>query len=143
MSTKSTPVLKGRIRDSYLKLVRSFPLASIRSERQFRSAQDVIDKLLAKGRLNAGEVAYIDALSDLVATYEDEHYDLPAASDADMLRHLLEAKGVSQAELCRATGIAASVVSEVLSGKRPFSKDVVSKLSRYFNVDKSVLAANF
>jgi HTH-type transcriptional regulator/antitoxin HigA len=118
-------------------------LVSIRSERQFRSAQDVIDKVLAKGKLNAGEVAYIDALSDLVATYEDEHYDLQAASDAEMLRHLLEAKGVSQAELCRATGIAASVVSEVLSGKRPFSKDVASKLSRYFNVDKSVLAANF
>jgi HTH-type transcriptional regulator/antitoxin HigA len=143
MSTKTTQTLKGRVRDSYLELVRSFPLVSIRTESQLRAAQQVIDKLLAKGKPGSGEVAYLDALSDLVATYEDEHYELPPASDADMLRHLLEAKGVTQAELCRATGIAQSIISEVLSGKRAFSKDVVGKLSRYFNVDKSVLVANF
>ena len=37
------------------------------------------------------------------------------ASDADMLRHLLDAKGVSQAELHRETGISKSSISEVLS----------------------------
>ena len=39
---------------------------------------------------------YLDALSDLVAAYEDEHYPIEPASDADMLRHLMEAKGVTQ-----------------------------------------------
>ena len=41
-------------------------------------------------------------LSDLVASYEDEHHVIGPASDADMLRHLMEAKGVSQADLSRA-----------------------------------------
>ena len=143
MTTKAAPRITGKIRDKYLQLVREFPLTSIRSERQLKEAQRVMDGLLAQGKLSAGAAAYLDALSDLVAAYEDVHYPLPPASDADMLRHLLESKDITQTELCRATKLAPSVVSEVLAGKRNFSKDMVGKLARYFNVDKSVLVANF
>jgi HTH-type transcriptional regulator/antitoxin HigA len=133
---------RGRQRDSYLELVLAFPLASIKSERHFNEAQKVIDRLLAKGKLDEGEEMYLDALSDLVGTYEDEHYAIKSASDADMLRHLIEAKGVTQAELSRATGLPKSSVSEVLSGKKPFSRQMIRALARYFKVDVSMLAAN-
>ena len=85
---------------------------------------------------------YLDALSDLVAAYEDAHHAIEPASDADMLRHLLEAKGVTQAQLSNKTGLAKSSVSEVLAGKRPFSRQMIRTLSGYFKVDVSVLAAN-
>jgi len=143
MIRKATGQMTGKVRDAYLALVRAFPLTSIRSERQLKDAQRVMDRLLAQGKLGSGAAAYLDALSDLVAAYEDVHYPLQPASDADMLRHLLESKGVSQAELCRATNLAPSVVSEVLAGKRSFSKGMVGKMVGYFNVDKSVLTANF
>jgi antitoxin component HigA of HigAB toxin-antitoxin module len=52
-----------------------------------------------------GQALYQDALSDLTAAYEDEHYAIEPASDADMLRHLMSAKAVSQAEINQATGI--------------------------------------
>ena len=97
---------------------------------------------LAAGRLNAGEETYLDALSDLVAAYEDEHHAIEPASDADMLRHLMDAKGLSQIQLSRETGLPKSTVSEVLAGKRPFSRPMIRKLAAYFNVDVSVLAAN-
>ena len=71
-----------------------------------------------RGKLDDGEELYLDALSDLVAAYEDEHYPISAASDADMLRDLMEARGVSQAEVSRETGIAKSTISEVLAGKQ-------------------------
>ena len=98
--------------------------------------------LLAKGKLDDGEEMYLDALSDLVAAYEDEHYPIEPASDADMLRHLMEAKGVTQAELHRDTGLAKSTISEVLAGKKPFSRQMIRKLADYFKVDVSVLTAN-
>jgi HTH-type transcriptional regulator / antitoxin HigA len=85
---------------------------------------------------------YLDALSDLVATYEDVHHAIEPAADADMLRHLLEAKGVTQAQLGKETGLAKSSISEVLAGKKPFSRRMIRKLASYFNVDVSVLAAN-
>lgn len=59
-----------------------------------------------------------------------------------MLRHLMEAKGVTQIQLSRATGIAKSSVSEVLAGKKQFSRSMIRKLADYFQVDVSVLARN-
>ncbi len=142
MATRTTFRLKGKSRDAYLELVLDFPLASIKSERHLAEAQRVIDRILARGRLNAGEETYLDALSDLVAAYEDEHHAIEPASDADMLRHLMDAKGLSQIQLSRETGLPKSTVSEVLAGKRPFSRPMIRKLAAYFNVGVSVLAAN-
>jgi hypothetical protein len=98
MVIKTRSQLKGKVRDDYLGLVLKFPPASIKSEEQFQDAQAVIDDLLAKGKLGAGEKIYLDALSDLVAAYEDARYPIAPASDADMLGHLMEAKGLAVPE---------------------------------------------
>jgi len=82
-------------------------------------------------------------ISDLVAAYEDEHYAIEPASDADMLRHLMEAKRVTQAQLSRDTAIPKSTICEILAGKKPFSRQMIRKLADYFKVDASVLAGNF
>ena len=142
MAMKTKFRLKGKDRDSYLELVLASPLASIKSEEHLAEAQMVMDRLLAKGDLDDGEEMYLDALSDLVAAYEDTHHAIDSASDADMLRHLLEAKGITQAQLSKETGLAKSSVSEVLAGKKPFSRQMIRKLANYFNVDVSVLASN-
>jgi HTH-type transcriptional regulator / antitoxin HigA len=142
MATRVNYRLKRPEKDSYLNLVQAFPLASIRSESHLRAAQGVMDQLLAKDELDEGETLYLDALSDLTAAYEDEHHAIEPASDADMLRHLMEAKGVSQAEVHHATGIPKSTISEVLAGKKPFSRQLIRKLAAYFGVDVGVLAGN-
>lgn len=126
----------------YMTLVAKFPLASIRSERQLNAAQAVLDQLLANGKLDAGEEMYLDALSDLIAAYEDANYAIEPASDADMLQHLLDAKGITQAELHRRTGLPKSTISEVLAGKKPFSRTMIRTLAAFFEVDSSVLTAN-
>jgi HTH-type transcriptional regulator/antitoxin HigA len=142
MAAKTKFSLKGKQKDSYLELILAFPLASIRSDEHLDAAQQVMDRLLAKSKLDLGVMLYLDALSDLVAAYEDEHHAIAPASDADMLRHLLEAKGVNQADLHRASGISKSTISEVLAGKKPFSRQMIRKLAEYFKVDVAVLAAN-
>ena len=142
MATKTNFGLKGKSRDSYLELLLAFPLASIKSDEHLEEAQEVMDRLLPKGRLDHGEQMYLDAMSDLVATYEDEHHSIEPASDADMLRHLMEANGMTQVQLHRDTGIAKSTISEVLAGKKLFSRKMIRKLADYFKVDVSVLAGN-
>jgi len=142
MPTRARFGLKAKDRDSYLELVLAFPLASIKSEEHLEEAQKVMDRLLATSGHDDGEELYLDALSDLVAAYEDEHHAIAPASDADMLRHLLDAKGVTQAQLSRETAIPKSTISEVLAGKKRFSRQMIRKLASYFKVDVSVLAAN-
>jgi HTH-type transcriptional regulator/antitoxin HigA len=142
MATATTKRFKGKVRDAYLELIMKFPLTSIRGEEDLDAAQEVIDRLLAKGKLMAGEELYLDALSDLVASYEDEHYPIETASDAEMLQHLMEAKGISQIELHRSTKIAKSTISEILAGKKAFSRSLIRTLSEFFGVEKSVLVNN-
>src|ERR1043166_3124176 len=134
--------LKGKNRDSYLDLVLAFPLASIRSEDHLDEAQRVMDRLLAKPRLDDGEETYLDALGDLVAAYEDVHHPIAAPSDAAMPRHRLEEKGIPQADLSRQASIPKSTISEILGGKKPFSKPLMRKLADFFHVPVSVLTGN-
>jgi HTH-type transcriptional regulator / antitoxin HigA len=101
MDSHTDPRYEGRSRDSYLALVSAFHVASIRSDEHLSEAQRVIDRLLGRGELDAGEEIYVETISDLVACYEDAHHPIGPASDADMFRHLLEAEGVTQAELSR------------------------------------------
>ena len=125
-----------------MELVLDFPLASIKSDEHLAEAQRVMDRLLACDTLDEGAVTYLDALSDLAGSYEDEHHAIPPASDSDMLRHLMDAKGVSQTQLSRDIALPKSSISEVLSGKKNFSRQMIRKLAEYFHVDIGVLAAN-
>src|SRR5438105_4824611 len=104
--------------DGYWELIRDFPLRPIRTDKELDRAIEVVDALLDRADLTAAEEDYLDLLGDLVERYEDEVYPLPDVSDGAMLRFLIDQKDVVQADVARATGIAESRISEVLSGKR-------------------------
>jgi HTH-type transcriptional regulator/antitoxin HigA len=135
-------ILSKRQQDTYLKLIQELPLVAIKSERHLDAGQAMIDRLTNKKKLDGGEQAYLDVLCDLVVAYEDQYHLIPVASDADLLRHLMEAKGVTQIQLHKDTGLAKSVISEVLAGKKPFSKTMIGTLATYFHVPTSVLTVN-
>lgn len=77
-----------------------------------------------------------------MCSYETEHHAFPPASDAEMLRHLMDAKAVTQTQLSSESGLPKSSVSEVLSGKKPFGRKMIHALANYFELDVGVLAAN-
>lgn len=70
------------------------------------------------------------------------YHPIAPASDADMLRHLMEAREVTQAQLHRQTAIPKSTISEVLAGRKAFSRGMIRTLAGFSNVDVSVLASN-
>ena len=139
MSTK----IVGATRERYLELVRKYPLSPIKSEQELREAQAIMDGILAKGRPSKGELAYLDTLSELVMAYENASHPIPSPSDAAMLQHFMDAKGVNQTQLHRATNIPLSTISEILSGKRHFTKRTIAAFAKYFDVDKGLFASNF
>ena len=125
---------------SYLALIRRFPLRPLASEAELDRATAVMDALLDRGDLDPAEQDYLDVLSDLVERYEEKHHPIPTGdlTDQEMLGHLIEAKGVTQAAVARATGIQESRISEVLSGKRKLTRAQLSKLAGYFRVSPAV-----
>ena len=54
----------------------------------------------------------------------------------------MEAEGVMQIQPYDDTGLAKSVVSEVLAGRKPFRTNMIAVLGDYFHVPASVFPAN-
>lgn len=125
---------RGRRAAKYLNLVLKFPLRPIRSDDELGEAIAVIDALTDRDDLDRAEKDYLDVLSDLVEQYESEAHPMPRATDAELLHHLIEAKGVTQAQVAKETGIAETTISLVLSGKRALSRSHIGELARYFHV---------
>jgi HTH-type transcriptional regulator / antitoxin HigA len=132
--------ISDQYQHAYLALVQSFPLRPIRSEKGLDSAIRRIDALLDQKRRNRAEEDYLEVLGNLVERYEAERYPEQPVSDAAMLRHLIEAKGVPQTEVARATGIANSTISAVLHGNRTLSREHIGRLAAYFHVAPGVFA---
>lgn len=124
--------------DRYMELVGRFSLRPIRSEEDHALALEVVDALLMQPETTAEEADYLAVLSRLVGDYEDTYHPLPALSDADMLRHLIDSRGLTQARVASDVGIPESTVSEVLSGRRRLNRGHIEALARYFKVSPAV-----
>lgn len=97
-----------------------------------------IDRLMKSNRKSAAERTLLELLSKLVNDYEEGLYPTPNAPPVDILQHLLDSSGLSQAEFARAVGIARSTISEVLNGKRAISVENAFRLADYFHVEPSL-----
>jgi HTH-type transcriptional regulator/antitoxin HigA len=131
MSSRS--VSARPVGEKYLGLIRHFPLRPIRTERENELAVEVVAGLGSR-RLAPEERDYLKVLVGLIEKFETEHYPMPAVQGPAMLRHLIEAKGVTQALVAAETGIAESAMSEMLSGKRSIAVKHAKALARYFGV---------
>jgi HTH-type transcriptional regulator / antitoxin HigA len=125
---------------SYLALIHRFSLRPLGSDAELERATAVMNSLLDRHQLDPSEKDYLDVLSDLVESYEDKCQPIPIDSltDAEMLAHLIEAKGVTQAGTARGTSIAQSTISAVVSGKRRLTRTQIEKLAAYFHVSPAV-----
>ena len=142
MSTAAIRKLYGKTEDRYLELVRRFPLRPLRSDDELNAAVDMIDELIDNEVLSLPERDYLDVLSDLVEAYENESVPMRPVGDAELLRFLLKEKRVTQSEVAAKAGIAESVISEILSGKRRLNRTQIGKLSRYFHVSPGAFLAS-
>jgi antitoxin component HigA of HigAB toxin-antitoxin module len=123
--------------DTYFELVKKHPLTTIRNEAQLDAAQAVMDGLLRQ-ELDEGGLAYLDALSDLVILYEQDHHALAPLPPHELLAHMLEERSMSQADLVRATGLAKATVSDLVGAKRRFTVDQMHLVAKVFGLPGSV-----
>ena len=136
----SIAAVYGPRKDRYLELVSLFPLRPLRTDADLDAAVSVVDSLIDQDELSLPEQDYLDVLSDLVEAYEDETIPIKPVGDAAMLRMLIEAKGVTQAQAAKEAGIAESTISEVLAGKRKLNRTQIGKLAKYFHVGPGAFA---
>lgn len=112
----------------------------IESEEQLAAYTKALYRLTAQPRPTRAQVRAIELLTLLIERYEEEHYTVPKASPADVLRFLIERHGLRQRDLAADLG-GESVVSEVLAGKRRLNAAHIEQLSRRFRVSPAVFFA--
>ena len=124
--------LPGRFGD----LVRMMPPRAIMDDVQNGSTLEMIDRLMAAGKLTKGQELYLETLVQLVRVYEAEHHaiDVSGISGIDSLKHLLAQNGMNASDLARLLGIHPSMGSKILKGERSLTVDHLRKLSKRFKV---------
>ncbi len=93
-----------------------------------------VEKLMAKGEnLSPEEEKLIKLLAKLIEDFEERYYRPKDADPLEVLQHLMEARGIKQAQLWEVFG-SKGIASEVLNGKRGISKTHARALANYFHV---------
>ena len=92
-----------------------------------------LESLYDRARLSPEEKELANLLTLLIEDFELKRYSMRQATPLETLQELIQANSLKQKDLLDVFG-QESVVSEVLNGKRPFSKRHIAKLARRFNV---------
>ena len=87
---------------------------------------------------SAARSQLIEVLATLIERYESRDYPTPEGDPADVLKNLLDAKGVTPAGVAKATGISPATISNVLARRRCISKANALVLGKYFGVSATV-----
>lgn len=101
------------------------------------SALRIVESLLAEENLSPEQEQILRLLVTLIEKFEEEHYQLAVSTPHSILLHLMEERGLRQADLVGIIG-SRGVVSEVVNGKRPISKSQAKSLGDFFHVDPSL-----
>lgn len=124
--------LPGRFED----LVQTMPPQAIGDDVHYANTLEMVDRLMAAGKLTKGQAQYLETLVQLVQAYEAEHHaiDTSGISGIDSLRHLLEQNGMNASDLGRLLGVHTSMGSKILKGERSLTVDHLRKLAERFKV---------
>lgn len=129
---------KVTVKDTYFELVNRFPLISIKDEKHYDEAVAFLKKLAVRdeGTLDAGEAAYLDALTLFVEDFQNKHHHITARrmSPLEALKYLMEESAMKPADLGRILGNR-SLASQILKGHRELSKANIVTLARHFHVN--------
>jgi HTH-type transcriptional regulator/antitoxin HigA len=110
----------------------------ITSQGQLERYTTALLELERRDDLSATERDLAEILAALVEAFEEEHYPVPAASPVEVLSELMAANNLRQKDIAKVLDRPESTVSALLSGKRPFTREHIKKLSKRFAVSPAV-----
>jgi len=121
-------------------LVRLMPPQAIVDDAHYENTVEMIDTLMACGRLTRDQELYLETLVQLVQAYEARRHAIKTAdlSGRRVLKHLLAASALNASDLARLLGVHASMGSKILKGERSLTVEHLRKLADRFKVSPEV-----
>jgi HTH-type transcriptional regulator/antitoxin HigA len=78
----------------------------------------------------------LELVTQLVEDYDAIHYRMEGVDPREMLRHLMEARGLKQADLSEV--LPQSNLSAILAGRRKISASLAGRLAKFFDVSPAI-----
>jgi HTH-type transcriptional regulator/antitoxin HigA len=135
---KTRSMLTEQLPARFESLVRLYAPRAIHDQSTYEATQELVDALTNLPRRSKGQAEYLDTLSTLMQSYENEvdAIDLEA-TPVEVLRHLLEEHKMTASDLGRLLG-ERSLGPKVLNGERELSKAHIRVLAKHFELPADV-----
>ncbi len=127
---------KTKLPGRFEQLVQVMPPQAILDDVHLENTVEMIDDLMAAGKLTKGQALYLETLVQLVQAYEALHHaiDISDISGLDSLKYLMDENEMNATDLARLLGVHASMGSKILKGERSLTVEHLKKLSTRFKV---------
>ena len=112
------------------------------TEEQYRYALARVEALLPRMEdetMSAPEEQELAIMSDVVASYEEEHYPLETLTLGELISYALKEQGKSQAELARELGISPSRVSDFVNDKSEPSLSLAGRICQVLGLSAELV----
>ncbi len=127
--------------DTYLQLVKLFPLLPIRAKSHYQLSLKVLEKIISyineEKLKDEGADMYLTTLNQLIREYERGQFENGPVTGAEMLAYLMELQGLTQTDLAKELG-GQPVVSKILKGERELNLRQIKALAKRFKVSPEV-----
>jgi len=137
MKTTGARVEFARMPRDYAGLCRILTPRPIHDEVEFQNVTEITDAM-AGCKLTPDQEDYFDLLCRLIEDYEKERVDAPKVTTREALQHLLDAHGMTAADLARLLEVHRTLGAMILRGERKLTLNHVRTLARHFGVSADV-----
>jgi HTH-type transcriptional regulator / antitoxin HigA len=126
---------RAEIPRTYRELCQLYLPRPIHEEAENTEATAMMIALAVFSRLNAEQRDYLDVLTEFVDEFDRcKKIPWPKITGLDMLKHLLEERGMSAADLSRILDTSRNLGAMILRGERKLTLNHVRTLARHFGV---------
>ena len=113
----------------------------IKTDKDYQSALARIEKLM-DAHSGSPEEDELDVLATLVQAYEEKHLPIDQAHPLEVIRFVMEQNDMIDKDLMPYIG-SSGRVSEVMSGRRPLTINMIRKLHKGLNIPADALIAEY
>ncbi|MFN6088801.1 MAG: type II toxin-antitoxin system HigA family antitoxin [Cyclobacteriaceae bacterium] len=112
-------------------------LKPIKTKKDYQQALDRLE-LIFDSKKGTNEGDELEILGILIDQYENEHFPIDLPDPIEAIKFRMEQLGYTQTDLAKVVGLK-SRASEILSGKRKLSLDMIRQLHDKLNIPTDVL----
>lgn len=106
----------------------------IKNKTQYKSYCQRLEALLEQGALKGAQKDEAELLTLLIEKWDEAHNTFDEMDPVQLLRGLMNEKGMKPKDLVNLLGVSKGLVSDILNYKKGLSKEIIRALAQHFKV---------